>query len=228
MHAGTQTFIQALQAVPWAEDQENDEDQVDRDATPGESESDDDDRIGKRILCGSASFLMLRPTVNRLTSSIHAIYRPLARFRKGKPAASSHRAARSPGLPSLSDNEETLRPEDSLPLDEDTEGDFEPHDGHLITDPTHSGRISPETIPDLDTSVPDVSSGTRGTTRSSSMATVRHNRRAQLAEKLRDVFELSNINEVVAGKLLSYVTVVRGANAYDPYRDAMLVAPISL
>lgn len=32
------------------------------------------------------------------------------------------------------------------------------------------------------------------------MATVRQNRRTQLAEKLRDVFELSNINEVVAGK----------------------------
>ena len=166
--------------------------------------------------------------MNRLTSSIHAIYRPLARFRKGEPSASSHRAARSPGLPSLSDNEETLRPEDSLPSDEDTEGDFEPHDGHLITDPTHSGRILPELIPDLDASVPDVSSGTRGTTRPGSIATVRQNRRAQLAEKLRDVFELSNINEVVAGKLLPYITIVHRGNAYDPYRAAMLVAPISL
>ncbi|KAI1797585.1 UDP-Glycosyltransferase/glycogen phosphorylase [Ganoderma leucocontextum] len=178
MHAGTQTFIQALQAVPWAEDQDNDEDQVDHDATPGETESDDDDRI-----------------VNRLTSSIHAIHRPLARFRKGEPSVSSHRAARSPGLPSLSDNEETLRPEDNLVSDEDTEGDFE---GHSITDHSHSGRMSPETIPDLDGSVPDVPGGTRGGARCGNMATVRQNRRAQLAEKLRDVFELRNINEVVA------------------------------
>lgn len=50
MHAGTQTFIQALQAVPWAEDQDNDEDQVDHDVTPGEPESDDDDRIGEGVV----------------------------------------------------------------------------------------------------------------------------------------------------------------------------------
>lgn len=176
----------------------------------------------------AAVILMPNPTVNRLTSSIHAIYRPLARFRKGDPAASSHRAARSPRLPSLSDNEETLRPEENLPSDEDPEGDFEPHGGHLITDLSHSGRMSPETIPDLDASVQDVSSGTRGVARPGSMATVRQNRRAQLAEKLQDVFELSNINEVVAGKTSSSIDVVYRQRTHAPYRDALLVAPISL
>ena len=139
------------------------------------------------------------PAVNRLTSSIHAIYRPLARFRKGEASSSSHRAARRPDLPSVSDNDEGQRSDDVPPSDEDTEGDFESREGESITGLGHSGRLSPETIPDLDSSVPDVHAGTRGTSRSGSMATVRQNRRAQLAEKLRDVFELSNINEVVAG-----------------------------
>ncbi|TBU34937.1 UDP-Glycosyltransferase/glycogen phosphorylase [Dichomitus squalens] len=180
MHAGTQTFIQALQAVPWAEDQDNDDEEMNHDATPVGTESDDEDR-----------------SVNRLTSSIHAIYRPLARSRKGE-APSSHRAARSPDLPSVSDNEEASRPDDVSPSDDDTEGDFESHEGGLITGPGHSGRMSPETIPDLDSSVLEAHGSTRGTGRSGSMATVRQNRRAQLAGKLRDVFELSNINEVVA------------------------------
>ena len=141
--------------------------------------------------------------VNRLTSSIHAIYRPLARFKKGEPSASVHRAAKSPDLPSLPDTEETLRPDDSPMSDEDTEGDFEPPIGGAITGPSHSGRMSPETIPDLDTSDIDIAVTTkeRQSSRAGSMATVRQNRRRQLAEKLQDVFELNNINEVVAGNV---------------------------
>ncbi|KAI0724242.1 hypothetical protein C8T65DRAFT_733888 [Cerioporus squamosus] len=184
MHAGTQTIIQALQAVPWAEDQDNDDEYMNHDVTaPVETESDGDERV------------------NRLTSSIHAIYRPLARIRRGDPSASSYRAAKTPDLPSLSDTEDTPRPDESPVSDEDTEGDFEPAHGGNITGPSHSGRISPETIPDLDNSIPDVPASTasdRRASRSGSMATVRQNRRAQLAEKLRDVFELDNINEVVA------------------------------
>ncbi len=141
--------------------------------------------------------------MSRLTSSIHAIYRPLARVRRGDPSASSYRAAKAPALPTLSDNEDSPRPDESPVSDEDTEGDFEPDVGRNITDAGHSGRYSPETIPDLDNSIPDVpanaASDRRASTRSGSMATVRQNRRAQLAEKLQDVFELDNINEVVAG-----------------------------
>lgn len=47
MRAGTQTLIQALQAMPWAEDPDN-EDELNNDITPGEPESDDDDdRFGE-------------------------------------------------------------------------------------------------------------------------------------------------------------------------------------
>ena len=109
----------------------------------------------------------------------------------------------------MSDNDEGQRSDDVPPSDEDTEGDFESREGESITGPSHSGRLSPETIPDLDSSVLDVHSGTRGTSRSGSMATVRQNRRAQLAEKLRDVFELSNINEVVAGELARSIELMR-------------------
>ena len=46
MRAGTQTLIQALQAIPWAEDQDNEDDILHPDTTPTEPESDEDDRAG--------------------------------------------------------------------------------------------------------------------------------------------------------------------------------------
>lgn len=47
MRAGTQTLIQALQAMPWVEDQDND-DELNHDVSTGEPESDDDDdRVGQ-------------------------------------------------------------------------------------------------------------------------------------------------------------------------------------
>ncbi|KAL7285750.1 hypothetical protein ACG7TL_000859 [Trametes sanguinea] len=188
LHAGTQTFIQALQAVPWAEDQDNDDEFLNHDATPLEAESDDEDRH-----------------VNRLTSSIHAIYRPVARSRRGETSRSFHTSAESHPLPTVSDTDESAA-SDEHPMspmsDEDTEGDFEPHAPGQIMASSHAGRTSPEPIPGLDTSnsdIPDLhTTRERATSRSGSMATVRQNRRSQLAEKLRDVFELKDINEVVA------------------------------
>lgn len=46
MRAGTQTLIQALQAMPWSEDQDNDDDIVNHGALPSEPESDDEDKPG--------------------------------------------------------------------------------------------------------------------------------------------------------------------------------------
>ena len=48
----------------------------------------------------------------------------------------------------------------------------------------------------------------RQMTRSSSLATVRVKRRAMLAEKLKNVFELSEISEVVAGTRVSPMLAV--------------------
>ncbi len=44
MRAGTQTLIQALQAIPWAGEQDEDEDAINQDATPEEGETDEDDK----------------------------------------------------------------------------------------------------------------------------------------------------------------------------------------
>lgn len=48
IRAGTQTLIQALQAIPWAEDQDNDDDVMHPEVTPTEPESDEDDKAGKQ------------------------------------------------------------------------------------------------------------------------------------------------------------------------------------
>lgn len=49
MRAGTQTLIQALQAIPWSEDQDGDDEFVNHDleaAIPSESDSEDEDKPG--------------------------------------------------------------------------------------------------------------------------------------------------------------------------------------
>lgn len=51
MRAGTQTLIQALQAIPWAEDQDNDDEILNHDVTPAETDSDEDE--------GSSTYLYL-------------------------------------------------------------------------------------------------------------------------------------------------------------------------
>ena len=117
-----------------------------------------------------------------------------------------HRTSRPPDLPSVWDGEDTLQAEDSSTSQEEGDGDFEPPTSEPITDLGHSGRQSPETIPDLDPSdlleVPTMTRRRDRTgSRSGSMATVRLDRRAQLAKKLRGVFELSDINEVIAGNI---------------------------
>ena len=46
MRAGTQTLIQALQAIPWAGEQDDDEEGMHQDTTLDEAESDEDDKPG--------------------------------------------------------------------------------------------------------------------------------------------------------------------------------------
>ena len=46
MRAGTQTLIQALQAIPWAGEQDEDDEGMNQDVTPEEAESDEDDKPG--------------------------------------------------------------------------------------------------------------------------------------------------------------------------------------
>ncbi|KZT06312.1 glycosyltransferase family 1 protein [Laetiporus sulphureus 93-53] len=171
MHAGTQTLIQALQAMPWAEEQDED-DCATQGNTPADSSSDEDDR-------GS----------NRLASSIHTIYRPLARSRRNV-LASLYSRARSPGLPKVPDQDETPRTEEPSMSEEELEDDFE----------RGGPRDSPRTLSDEEHELDG--SGSEGHRKEpsspGSMATVKLQRRAKLAGKLREVFELSGIHEVIA------------------------------
>ncbi|OCH96692.1 UDP-Glycosyltransferase/glycogen phosphorylase [Obba rivulosa] len=183
MRAGTQTLIQALQALPWIEDQDNDDDVVNHDVTPTENESDEDDKHG-----------------NWLASSLHTIYRPLARSRRGD----AQRRSRASNLSTLSDNEDAPpsqgQEQEPVMSEEEIEEDFE------STTPGPSGtalelhapslREPLDTLPELEAL--DVNAQRRTQTRSGSMATVKLQRRARLAEKLRGVFELEDIHEVIA------------------------------
>lgn len=111
----------------------------------------------------------------------------------------------------------------------DEEGDFEPTAPDHIMGSSHAGRTSPEPILGLDASIMEIqelNSRERVAGRSANMATVRQNRRTQLAEKLRDVFELDNINEVVAGQCLWRRYMCSTTRAHPLRRDAMLASAL--
>ncbi|KAG6866023.1 hypothetical protein C0991_009432 [Blastosporella zonata] len=168
MRAGTQTFIQALQALPWTEIQ-NDDDIV----SPDASSSDEEESPGEL----------------RLASSIHTIHRPLARSRRlSMPYTAPTHAPNSPYGPV---NEES-EPEPSSSEEEQEVEDFEA---------TQSLAPSSESISQVikRTDRPGSLAHSRiRPSRAGSMATIRLQRRAGLAEKLKEVFELDAIEEVRA------------------------------
>lgn len=131
-----------------------------------------------------------------MASSIHTIYRPLARSRREKaPAARSKHKKMS----SISDVEDEHTPEEPVLSEEDLEEDFEPIAEQQMSDSKQDKdniRVSLAPLPELDI----LESSTRtNPTRSGSMGTVKLQRRARLAEKLREVFDVQGIEEVVAG-----------------------------
>lgn len=139
----------------------------------------------------------------QVASSIHTIYRPVARSRKSVPSspASLFQLAPSSLLTHL---DATDSPEE----DGDTsEGDAALTDFEVPTPRVESAKSgfltrmhpSPEQANFSPMQSPSRSSTARGNyTRQGSMATVRVQRRAKLAEKLKEVFELDGIEEVWA------------------------------
>lgn len=133
--------------------------------------------------------------VDRLASSIHAIHRPLARSRRRD----------IPGQKRPS-GEVVLEEPESYLSDEEVEQDFEeskaPEPRPRLSQQSHS-------LPPLGNHSINASTSNPfkfANTRTGSMATIRLHRRARLAEKLRDVFELDGIKEVQAGGyMLCYV-----------------------
>jgi len=136
-----------------------------------------------------SDFCMYRTlSVERLSSSIHTIHRPLARSnRRNIPIPSKH--------PSKKDGEDLL--EDISMSDDEIENDFE------------ETTSSPDALPSqirqksrmyLKVDAPrDPFEPMRE--RTSSVATIRLHRRTRLAEKLKEVYDLEDVKEVWAGML---------------------------
>ncbi|EGO02719.1 glycosyltransferase family 1 protein [Serpula lacrymans var. lacrymans S7.3] len=174
MRAGTQTLIQALQALPWT-DEPGDEDgsnaapQLDSDSEEGTS--------GEYY--------------NRMASSIHAIYRPVAR---------SRRVDASAPLAGLRGHLSTRTVQEGPYFSEgmvNSEDDGEVEDFEAVTPRPAAHR--PEYIKSQPPSSSVVSEAfeRNAYSRTGSMTTVRVQRRTRLAEKLKEVFDLNDIDEVL-------------------------------
>ncbi|KAH9081951.1 hypothetical protein EDB83DRAFT_2503137 [Lactarius deliciosus] len=174
MCAGTQTLIQALQALPLIDDPEFDDEPMSHDLSPAESDSDDDERHA-----------------TTLASSIHTIHRPNS-YRRYPPLIVRQGITQTL---SSSPEQRVITP------DEDTDAD----DFELPKSVAASRRVSRKDrpiglSPVLEHASPKFVSQHHaersGST--STVKTVKLNRRARLAEKLADVFDINGINEVVA------------------------------
>ncbi|KAG6885711.1 hypothetical protein C0993_010883 [Termitomyces sp. T159_Od127] len=177
MRAGTQTLIQALQALPWAE-VENDEDIVGTDANSSDEEE--------------------GPGQLRLASSIHTIHRPLARSKKlSLPYPTQEHIL---GLSHDLVGEVTEEPETLI-----LEGEQEVEDFEETPRPPSSPFPSPSPLTGfiLPSDNQTNRTGSRPhsrmiPSRAGSLGTIRLQRRTGLAQKLKEVFELDAIEEVRA------------------------------
>ncbi|KAK7058363.1 Sterol 3-beta-glucosyltransferase [Paramarasmius palmivorus] len=178
MRAGTQTLIQALQAIPWTADPDNDDEVLDHGLPQtSDTESESEEGEGKQ------------PT---LASSIHTIHRPVARSMRMSTSGKGRARTRLPNLPPGSDEEG--------PSSENTQSDDDVED---VPDFEEGTPKAPELdkLPKLSQKSPQIPSKLPERiymSRSGSMATVRLQRRTKLAQKLREVFDLEGIDEVRA------------------------------
>ncbi|CAG7846562.1 Sterol 3-beta-glucosyltransferase; AltName: Full=Autophagy-related protein 26 [Serendipita indica DSM 11827] len=174
LRMGTQTLIQALQAIPWAEAEGG---------VPDKDDSDENDADKPGVWPSTCLHVVHAIPVQTgklilfvaftLSSSIHTIHRPVARFRRQSTAV------------------DTASPENDSP-DEEDEDDFDP-------DALPLGASAPR--PPLHTNATARQSELPTRTimrRSTSLATVKVQRRARLAEKLKEVFDVPEIGEVIA------------------------------
>ncbi|KAG1754997.1 glycosyltransferase family 1 protein [Suillus paluster] len=173
MRAGTQTLIQALQAMPWANISDQDDDLANVTAPQGDEDSDDSGAVP-------------------MASSIHAIYRPVARSRRTEASLSSRIA-----LPSQAEGHEGS--DGDLDVTSTSEEDADTEDFEATT-PRPADVQEPQlTAPELPTAYrPGVLMRRKASSHAASITTVKVARRARLAEKLKEIFELDAIDEVLA------------------------------
>jgi len=142
-----------------------------------------------------------------LASSIHTIYRPVARSRRGEPSNILSPVDDTPAdhADSSTGHEQLQK---STVSDEDTDADDFELPKSVATSRRVGNRrdksiaLSPvleHTSPKVDLRYHAERSGSMST-----VQTVKPNRRARLAEKLGEVFDLVGINEVVAGEYYVY------------------------
>lgn len=154
---------------------------------PGVVESASGDE--ERPQCGISTpvsdfYLCSTLLVERLSSSIHTIHRPLAR--------SNRRNIPIPSKPPARRNEEDLL-EDISPSDDEIESDFEETSSPDAPSSQiqQTGRMSPKVSVSRNSLVLRERAG--------SIATIRLHRRSRLAEKLKEVYDLEDVREVWAG-----------------------------
>ncbi len=201
MRAGTQTLIQALQALPLIDDPEIDDEPMNHDLSPAESDSDDEGKHGESRFYHNTHSEAPCLSATTLASSIHTIHRPVARFRRQELSQTVPTIDSTPGdLADVSSGSEQLQ-RASTP-DEDTDAD----DFELPKSVAASRRVSRKDrpiglSPVLEHASPKfvLQHHAERSGSTSTVKTVKLNRRARLAEKLADVFDINGINEVVAG-----------------------------
>ncbi|KAG2155467.1 glycosyltransferase family 1 protein [Suillus clintonianus] len=174
MRAGTQTLIQALQAIPWADVSDHDDDLTSATTPHGDEDSDEDS--------GAV----------RMASSIHAIYRPVARSRRTEASLSSRVA-----LPSPEEGHEGS--DGDLDVTGLSEEDADAEDFEAATPRPADTQKPALALQELPTAYrPGVVMRRRASSHAGSITTVKVGRRARLAEKLKEIFELDAIDEVLA------------------------------
>jgi sterol 3beta-glucosyltransferase len=152
-----------------------------------------------------------------MASSIHAIYRPVARSRRKE---ISHAGLPGKIFPAQRGEYEAHRAGPDVNSTSDDDDDFEA----TTPRPTNSQENSKATqIPP-----PTVQLGPairrRAPSRAGSMTTVKVTRRTRLAEKLKEIFDLEAINEVLAGLWVRLFLVQVSAES----RNAMLAFALCL
>ena len=131
-----------------------------------------------------------------MASSIHAIYRPVARSRRRDTSQSIFSGKM---FPAQREVDETPHAEVNLTSDDDADvDDFEattprPSDSQGYSETAHIPPSTAQLGPAMRRRAPS---------RAGSMATVKVIRRTRLAEKLKEIFDLEAINEVLAGMCL--------------------------
>ena len=150
-----------------------------------------------------------------MASSIHAIHRPIAHVRRGDTPFISQNPGHDGEYFGYNHAHGTIQSEQIS--DELIEEDFELGGAEVSI-------VKGKTPMRIESKIPSTRTQRGLPLRAGSMATVRVQRRAKLASKLREVFDLDDIHEVVAGLFFYIILLV--LPAHHENRNSVLVASL--